>query len=52
MIPQLWGGRGGFACVSPPATGIEVMRVAGDETSFKVRAEKAEKVGIFQPGVR
>lgn len=33
MIPQLGGG--GVACVSPPATGIEVMRVAEDETSFK-----------------
>lgn len=38
MIPQLWGGGGGVACVSPPATGIEVMRVAEDETSFKVLA--------------
>lgn len=51
MIPQLLGG-GGVARVSPPATGIEVMRVAEDETSFKVLAEKAEKIGIFQPCVR
>lgn len=37
MIPLL-GDGGVVACVSPPAAGIEVMRVAEDETSFKVPA--------------